>query len=291
MDNIKVKKESVEVKEDPDAIDFKNRLDINDDDSESDDGEDVYEVERVVGHMNDPVLGLRYQLKWKGYSDSENTYEPEASVFCHGLVSEYWARYLGAGGKKTDQEGHDPKPQTPKRKALQQGLMPDLDSVFNKSSSKTITSTSTSASTNTKSTHQDIRSGSSSSGSGNNNNNNSDLTSSKASTKGSGHRREENKDSTQYKRQKLASFSDDEVDNWSPPLSWETWDSHIERVDAVEHRRSKVESTDKQLIVHIVWKDGKRTEVSSKVAHKKCPQKLLDFYESHLLFQEEEIPA
>ncbi|KAF9116018.1 hypothetical protein BGX27_005251 [Mortierella sp. AM989] len=277
MEGIKVKKEPVEVKKDPDDFELNNRLDIKGDGNEeteeegSDDGEDVYEVERVVGHMKDPVLGLRYQLKWKGYSDNENTYEPEGSVFCHGLVNEYWERYLGAGGKKTDPEGHDPKPQPQKRKAVQQqqqGLVPDLDSVLGGGSSSTST---------TKTTHQETKPSS------------SESTLTKASTKGAGHRREDGKETTTpSKKQKISSSSENEVGLWTPPSSWASWDSHIDRVDAVEQRHSDGSNGELQLIVHILWKDGKRSEVPSKLAHKKCPQKLLDFYEGHLLFQEED---
>ncbi|KAF9164308.1 hypothetical protein BGX20_000985 [Mortierella sp. AD010] len=270
MEGTKIKKEPLDVKEDPDSIDLKNKLEIRDDDTEedgSDDGDDVFEVERVVGHMRDSVLGLRYQLKWKGYSDNENTYEPEASVFCHGLVNEYWERYLAAGGKKSDQEGHDPKPQPVKRKAAaQQGLMPDLDLVLNKSPSKATT----------KNVNLESRSTS------------NDSSMSKTTNKGIGQRREDGKDTAPSKRQKISNSSDNEPTTWSPPASWESWESHINRVEAVEQRRSENGTEKESLIIHILWLDGKQTEVSSKVAHKKCPVKLLEFYESHLLFQEEE---
>ena len=43
------------------------------------DGEEEYEVEAIVGHKTTRG-GIRYQIKWKGYSSAENTWEPESAL-------------------------------------------------------------------------------------------------------------------------------------------------------------------------------------------------------------------
>ena len=43
------------------------------------DGEEEYEGEAIVGHKTTRG-GIRYQIKWKGYSSAENTWEPESAL-------------------------------------------------------------------------------------------------------------------------------------------------------------------------------------------------------------------
>ena len=51
---------------------------------EADEGQE-YEVERIVGMKND-----RFEVKWKGYPESENTLEPLGNLIrCEGKLREY----------------------------------------------------------------------------------------------------------------------------------------------------------------------------------------------------------
>ncbi|ORZ21002.1 hypothetical protein BCR41DRAFT_350880 [Lobosporangium transversale] len=84
-----------------------------------------------------------------------------------------------------------------------------------------------------------------------------------------------------------------EEDLWTPPSSWISWEDHIKMIYGVEQIKKEKEggmdSQESQLVVHIVWKTGKWSEVPASEAHKKCPQKLLAYYESHIQFQEVEV--
>lgn len=68
-------------------------------DSETTDDE-FYKVEKVVGHRK--RKGKNYFLiKWKGYDDSENTWEPEEHLNCQDLLDEYFLGMEEKNVKKT----------------------------------------------------------------------------------------------------------------------------------------------------------------------------------------------
>ncbi|GAV00428.1 hypothetical protein RvY_11276-2 [Ramazzottius varieornatus] len=52
-----------------------------------------YTVERIVGHEGQKGLGthILYHVKWYGYPESKNTWEPEESLLQSGdAIAEYW---------------------------------------------------------------------------------------------------------------------------------------------------------------------------------------------------------
>jgi Chromo (CHRromatin Organisation MOdifier) domain len=54
------------------------------------DGEEEYEVERVVNHWHHgKARRLQYLIKWKGYPESDNTWEPSNQVHAPELIREY----------------------------------------------------------------------------------------------------------------------------------------------------------------------------------------------------------
>ncbi|KAF9286980.1 hypothetical protein BGZ68_002360 [Mortierella alpina] len=245
---------------------------IEDEESDSDEDEaDVFEVEKVVGHKRDPENGLYYYIRWKGYKDSDNTWEPEGSVFCYGLIREYWTRYQQAGGKMTDESGLDPKPGGSKRKSnqghlrtqstggsrrisSQEPLLPDLSTV--------IARASTPAATTVSSQHRSQS-------------------------------REESRELGPSKRQRRSSHSSSvdtagaDADSgrlWKPPVTWDLWEDHVELVTAIERRSAQAGSDKPTLAVHLRWTNGKETEHTTSEVRRRCPQKLLDYYESNLRF-------
>lgn len=64
----------------------------------SDDGDDVYPVERVVAHR---CVGggrkLQYRVRWKGYPPESDTWEPEENLSqCQDEINEYWVGRFGS---------------------------------------------------------------------------------------------------------------------------------------------------------------------------------------------------
>ncbi|CDH61470.1 hypothetical protein RO3G_12673 [Lichtheimia corymbifera JMRC:FSU:9682] len=50
---------------------------------------DVYEVERILDHKGRPGH-YQYLIKWKGYSEAQNTWEPQDNLNAERLLSQYW---------------------------------------------------------------------------------------------------------------------------------------------------------------------------------------------------------
>ncbi|KPM35527.1 hypothetical protein AK830_g11032 [Neonectria ditissima] len=61
---------------------------------------------------------------------------------------------------------------------------------------------------------------------------------------------------------------------WSPPAG--SWEDEIETIDACEDEGSG------KLVVYLIWKNGQKTKHDTAVIYKKCPQKMLSFYERHV---------
>ncbi|KAG0296156.1 hypothetical protein BGZ98_001086 [Dissophora globulifera] len=64
---------------------------------------------------------------------------------------------------------------------------------------------------------------------------------------------------------------------WKPPSSWKSWEEHVESVNSVERGKGG-------MIVHLAWKNGEDTTHDLEEIHKRCPQTLIRFYETHLKF-------
>ncbi|RGP70682.1 putative chromatin-associated swi6 [Fusarium longipes] len=61
---------------------------------------------------------------------------------------------------------------------------------------------------------------------------------------------------------------------WSPPAgSWE------DEIESIELEQDDVMG---KIIVYLRWKNGKKTKHDTEVIYRKCPQKMLRFYERHL---------
>ncbi|UNI22542.1 hypothetical protein JDV02_008422 [Purpureocillium takamizusanense] len=61
---------------------------------------------------------------------------------------------------------------------------------------------------------------------------------------------------------------------WSPPAG--SWEDEIESIDACEDEGNG------KLVVYLIWKNGSKTKHDTSVIYKKCPQKMLQFYERHV---------
>ncbi|KAE9380734.1 hypothetical protein N431DRAFT_362753 [Stipitochalara longipes BDJ] len=63
---------------------------------------------------------------------------------------------------------------------------------------------------------------------------------------------------------------------WKPPTG--SWEEHVTGIDACE-------GNDNNVVVYLTWKGGHKTQHPLPQVYKRCPQKMLKFYESHLVFK------
>ncbi|EZF35714.1 Heterochromatin protein HP1 [Trichophyton interdigitale] len=100
-------KEDEETKpiKDEEKDDQNGEEDEDDEDDEADEAdEDVYVVERVVGHSFDKKGKLQFEVKWKGYDDpSDMTVEPEENLLdgAQDALEEYFKKIGGRPEKPT----------------------------------------------------------------------------------------------------------------------------------------------------------------------------------------------
>jgi len=64
---------------------------------------------------------------------------------------------------------------------------------------------------------------------------------------------------------------------WEPPTG--SWEEHITHIDTIERN-------DNGLVCYLQWQNGKKTQHDIHTVHQKCPQRMLSFYEQHLVFKE-----
>ena len=91
-------------------------------------------------------------------------------------------------------------------------------------------------------------------------------------------RRQSTEDSPAPKRRKT-----DDVETWRPKR--EDWEPDVEAIDTIERDESG------QLLVYVLFKNGKKIKVSMEQVYKHCPRPMLRFYESHLHFKSAEEPS
>ncbi|EPS42010.1 hypothetical protein H072_4054 [Dactylellina haptotyla CBS 200.50] len=66
-------------------------------------------------------------------------------------------------------------------------------------------------------------------------------------------------------------------DDWDPPAG--SWEEDVRMIETLERSGN-------EHICYVQWVNGKRTQHPLHVIYQRCPQKMLKFYESHLVFRD-----
>ncbi|KKZ68605.1 hypothetical protein EMCG_05762 [[Emmonsia] crescens] len=184
----------------------------DDDDESGEEGEDVYVVEKIMGHEFTKDGTLLLQVKWKGYENPEDqTLEPEENLI-EGAVDAVKEYFALIGGR--------PEKPSKKRKSITGSSTPARDTATSKRSKK-----------------------------------------SRASEANETPETENN------------------VADWVPKTK--NWDSQVKSIDTIMR-----DPPTGNLFVYLNWNNDKKAKVSIQQCYEKCPQKMLQFYEQHLVFKD-----
>ncbi|MCJ1347964.1 hypothetical protein MMC31_006194 [Peltigera leucophlebia] len=249
-DGVQASKLEEEVQEEESRDDDENDEDEDDDNF----GEEAeYIVEAILDHRADFLDGkVRYQVKWTGYEDeSDTTWEPEESfVGAREILEGYWEK---VGGKPTPA----PSKPTAKKRGRQ-------------SVARNNTPNGGAAKKHRKS--GDYRSGE------------ADASTKKKKSPASNHDDELNSPNLDEYTDILG------PEEWTPPrASNGAWEESVQTVETVEADNDGV------LWVFLSWneknKEGRflRNKVKATICYKACPQKMLKFFERHLVLPEDEL--
>lgn len=61
-----------------------------------------------------------------------------------------------------------------------------------------------------------------------------------------------------------------------------SWETDIQKVTSIIEEDEAKPKSGKTLIALVEWVDGRKTQHKMEVLRRKCPQKLLNYYEQHL---------
>ncbi|KAK5006046.1 hypothetical protein LTR28_006961 [Elasticomyces elasticus] len=74
-----------------------------------------------------------------------------------------------------------------------------------------------------------------------------------------------------------------------PPVG--SWEDDVMSITTIEEVRDPIPGKggrtkeNKKLVAHVQWNNGRRTLHDLGMIRRKCPQKMLDYYEAHLVFK------
>jgi chromobox protein 1 len=72
------------------------------------------------------------------------------------------------------------------------------------------------------------------------------------------------------------------VEDWKPPPG--SWENEIVDVDTIEETFDAADGVNKRW-AYVVWNNGRKSRHQLPTLNQKCPQKMIQYYENHLVFR------
>jgi len=237
----------------------KKDLIVDSDSNESDENveqEEEYIVEKVLDVKVEK--GKRYYLiKWEGYSSEDNTWENEDNCDCKDLIEEFY-KNRNEKQKKTKKEKAVNKEESVKAEEEEKNNKKRKSPESADQKQKMIKSS--------KSVKEDL------------------IDSKRKQTN-------EKQDVSNNKSKEKIEFYKCYVPEAKLPsskMSKDSWENLIDCIESIEESDEVVNKKDKndiiRLKVYVRWKDGVRSVHTNQVMNNKCPKKMIEFYENHIRF-------
>ncbi|RIA92438.1 hypothetical protein C1645_820693 [Glomus cerebriforme] len=225
---------------------------------------DFFEVEAIIGHKVKSDGGIEYLLKWKDFGDEENSWIDEEDTNAPSLIRKYW---LNKRNNIVKRRGRPPKSKTNQgqrsskniinKQALVLASLPD----DNKQESDSITIQETNVLNEEKNTIV----------------NDDDI----PMINGDGSNRSDENNVEIPKWLKPINEEGERSNLYFTPYAYADWENYVTILNVV--RETNNDASD--LFVHIKWPDGTDSYHISSEIYKKCPLKLIQFYEQHLVIK------
>ena len=81
---------------------------------EGEEGEEEYVVERIVDKRTSKSGKVEYFLKWKGYGEEDNTWEPKENVSCKDMIDDFEKKLREKKAKSAPTAGTKRRSDSPK---------------------------------------------------------------------------------------------------------------------------------------------------------------------------------
>ncbi|GAA5970062.1 hypothetical protein JCM21900_000273 [Sporobolomyces salmonicolor] len=222
--------------------------------------EPEYEVEAIMKHKRDAQGVLKYFVQWVGFGREDDSWEPEENVaHLDEKLNEYWESVPES--KRLQRYA----PWSKKYKALQKALKGE-SAATPKSASKKRGAAAIDDSDDEEVAVKNI----------------------KARAQG----KKKVKAEAEKGEEEAAPVEDGydpegrEIVEWEPIYGdKQGWEDLVDKIDTVER------DDEDGFKMYIVWKDNKGAWVPNTIARERCPQKIIDFYESHLKFRTRDADA
>jgi len=208
-----------------------------------------------------------YLVKWENYPPEENSWVDQDDLNALELLEKYWAS-KNPPPSKSKNSSNKASSRTSKSTEKKQQSSKDVSTSKKRrspmdSDNENAVKSSPRKARRTDSTSQNHQNAS-------NRKSAAQKSARTSKTSSSKNRFQESENDSDQEESRIKSFH---------PAQISDWENLVDRVETIE------QADDDKFLVHLIWKNGTNSSHPRSEVNRKCPQKMLSFYEQHLRFK------